>query len=200
MRRPAQSTQLPRPPASTPDASNIGLPLGVILLWLLLAAAAVGVLVIYWRTPVVELYHVTASGPREGVRRMLSFAGYPAALVAAAIALLVADRLHVRTVLLASVGTVVLGASALWAGTTDEADVDTRPVSIAALAGLAISISLSGLLARRLGVVSLRHESGDRRRLVAGLLVLVLALPWIARFSGYHSTASPCSGRSTSPM
>ena len=125
---------------------------------------------------------------------MLSIAGYPAALVAASIALLVADRLHARTVIAASVGTVVLGVSALWAGTTDEADVDARPVSIAALAGLAISISLSGLLARRLGVVSLRHESGDRRRLLAGLAVLVLALPWIAALLGLSLDRVPLLG------
>ena len=54
----------------------------MLLLWALLAAAALGVLVVYWRTPVSELYHVARSGPGEALPRVLSFAGYPSALVA----------------------------------------------------------------------------------------------------------------------
>ena len=189
LRSPKRANSTP-PPAGGAH----GLPAGVLFLWALLAAAAVGVLVVYWRTPVAELYHVTRSGPGEALRRVLSFAGYPSALVAAAIAVLVADRLTRRTVVVAALGSVALGASALWLGTSDEAEVDAKPVSIAALTGLAIAIGLTILLIRRQGTVGLHHQRGDRRRLVAGLFVLAVSLPWLAALLGLSLDRVPLLG------
>ena len=187
LRSPKRANSTP-PPAGGAH----GLPAGVLFLWALLAAAAVGVLVVYWRTPVAELYHVTRSGPGEALRRVLSFAGYPSALVA--IAVLVADRLTRRTVVVAALGSVALGASALWLGTSDEAEVDAKPVSIAALTGLAIAIGLTILLIRRQGTVGLHHQRGDRRRLVAGLVVLAVSLPWLAALLGLSLDRVPLLG------
>jgi hypothetical protein len=168
--------------------------LGVVLLWLLVAAEAAAVLVVYWRTPIAELYHVTQGGPGEGVRRMLSFAGYPSALVAAAIALVVADRLPARATGAAGLASLALGASALWAGSSDEADVDAKPVSVAALTGLAIAVALTVLLVRAQGLERLRRLPGDRGRAAAGLLVLVLSLPWLAALLGVSLDRVPLLG------
>jgi hypothetical protein len=171
-----------------------GLPAGIALLWLLVAVEAAAVLVVYWRTPAAELYHVTHSGPAEGARRLLSFAGYPSALVAAAIALLVADRLPARATVAAALGSLALGASALWAGSSDEADVDARPVSVAALTGLAIAVAMTVLLVRARGLERPRRLPGDRARIVAGLVVLVLALPWLAALLGVSLDRVPLLG------
>lgn len=189
-----RSSKRAKSTAAPPAGGAHGLPAGVLCLWALLAAAAVGVLVVYWRTPVAELYHVTRSGQGEALRRVLSFAGYPSALVAAAIAVLVADRLSRRAVVVAALGSVALGASALWLGTSDEAEVDAKPVSIAALTGLAIAIGLTIQLARRQGVVGFRHERGDRRRLAAGLVVLAVSLPWLAALLGLSLDRVPLLG------
>jgi hypothetical protein len=151
------------------------------VLWAIFAVVAGAIAFTYTRTPVRELYHVSVGGPSAGLRAVLGFAGFPAALMALAVLPLVLDRLRRRIVL---VGTLVAGslaATSILPGALGDDAIDARPPNVLAALGLALTFVLTISAARtpNAGRPS-RRQPGDRVRLLVAAALLFGALPWIA--------------------
>jgi hypothetical protein len=65
---------------------------------------------------------------------------------------------------------------------------------VAALTGLTIAVAMTLLLARRHRLEPLRRRPGDRVRILAGLAVLGLSLPWLAALLGLSLDRAPLLG------
>ena len=156
-----------------------------LVLWCLFLAIAVAAMVTYARLPARELYHVRNPGIDTGIRRGLAFAGFPAAPVAITVVWLLAEHLTRRVVTVVAVAATVLASSVFWPGAVDEADPDSRPVSVLALIAVVAVIGLCIGVARSAGLrrprLRLRRE---RVRLLVFGLVLLVAIPWLAALIG----------------
>ena len=71
-------------------------------------------------------------------------------------------------------------------GVVDQDDLDARWVNALPALGLALALGLTVAALRREGVDFVPHARGDRLRLVLGVLLLVLALPWLTAEWGFH--------------
>ena len=71
-------------------------------------------------------------------------------------------------------------------GVVDQDDLDARWVNAVPALGVALALALTLVAGRREGAAFARHAKGDRLRLVLGLALLVLALPWLAAEAGFH--------------
>jgi hypothetical protein len=74
----------------------VGLPVEVVLVWLIFVVVTAEILVTYSRLPARELYHVSGCGIEGGLSRAVLFVNFPAALVALAVLALVYERLPAR--------------------------------------------------------------------------------------------------------
>ena len=156
------------------------LPLEVALVWAIFILDAVAILVTYSRLPAGELYHVSGSGLRGGLSRVLVDANFPIALAAIAILLILYDRLgRLRVVAVAG---IVLCVPVFWPGVVDEVNLDVRPVN--AIAGVGVLVALSLSLACRFRGWS-RNARGDGYRDVVGTVAVLVALPWIFAELGF---------------
>lgn len=162
------------------------LPLEVALVWAIFVADAIAILVTYSRLPAQELYHVSGSGLRGGLSRVLVDSNFPVALVAIAILLVLLDRLR-RLRPLALVG-IVLCLPVFWPGVVDQANLDARPVNAVAGIGVSLALALSFLCGFRGWSDNAR---GDGYRDVVGALAVLLALPWIAAELGFYLDGVP---------
>jgi len=176
-------------------ASEPGLPVELLAVWLLFAVVGLEIFATYWRLPARELYHVSGSGPTGGASRDLVFLNYPTALVAIAVLVLVADRLATRlTTAVALVG-FVLSAAVFWPGVVDQADLDARPVNKLAGAGVLIAVVLMLAAARSLGPPRRpARQRGDLPRLGIATAALALAVPWLAADLGLSFDGVPVLG------
>lgn len=156
-----------------------------LVLWCLFLAVAVAAMVTYARLPARELYHVANPGIDTGIRRGLAFVGFPAAPVAVAVVWLLAEHLTRRVVTVAAVAATVLASSVFWPGAVDEADPDSRPISVLALIAVVAVIALTAGVARSAGLrrprLRLREE---RTRLAVFVLVFLVEIPWVAALIG----------------
>jgi hypothetical protein len=152
--------------------------------WVALGLVAIAAAVTYTRVPARQLYHVSSSGIDLGLRQSLAFAGYPAAPIAIAIAWLLAERFTRRGVLLAAGVATVLGSAVFWPGAVEEADPDSRPINVVALAAVLIVVVLTIGAARTGGVRCLESRPGDRVRVILSGLLLLAAIPWLAAVIG----------------
>jgi hypothetical protein len=119
------------------------------------------------------------------------FANFPLALVAIAVLLYLVDRSAGWPQPLAVVG-IVLCAAVFWPGVVSQADLDARPVNALAATGVAIALGLSLRLGRP---ARPRRQPGDGVRIVIAVVLLVLALPWIAADLGFFLDGVPVLGR-----
>ena len=74
----------------------VGLPVEVVLVWMIFVVVTAEILVTYSRLPARELYHVSGSGIQGGLSRAVLFTNFPVALVALAVLALVYERLPAR--------------------------------------------------------------------------------------------------------
>jgi hypothetical protein len=171
-----------------------GLPAEVIGVGLLFAALSVAIFVTYTRLPAAELYHVSGNGFSGGASRVLVFLNFPAALVAIAVLLLLAERSRDRASVTAAVAGIALCLPVFWPGVVDEADLDARPVNAVAAIGVGIAVAFAIAAARR-GVedVTWRGRS-DVARIVVATVALLLAVPWIAADLGVSFNGVPVLG------
>ena len=151
-----------------------------LLVWAIFAFVALEILVTYTRTPVHELYQVRFGGIAAGAGRTLAFVGFPLGLAALAVLPIAIDRAHRRHVLLAGLAAAVLAIAILWPGALDEAGLDATPARALAAAGVALSFGLTLAAWHATGAGTLGRERGDGARLLAGFLLAVIALPWMA--------------------
>jgi hypothetical protein len=164
------------------------------LVWALLAAVAVEVLVTYSRLPWQELYHVTGSGLEGGASRALLFLNFPVALVAIAVVLVLLERLDGAVEKAFAVLAIALCAAVFWPKIVDQAKLDARPANAVAAIGVAVAFGLTLRAGGRglLGRLDLRR--GDPARIAIAVVLVALALPWMAADLGFSFDGVPVLG------
>jgi hypothetical protein len=172
-----------------------GLPVEVVLVWVLFAVVTVEVLVTYSRIPSRELYHVSGSGIEGGLSRALVFVNFPVALVALAVLGLIYTRLPGRAYRGVAILAAVLSAAVFWPGIVSQADLDARPVNAVAAIGVLLALVLTGAVASKGGVSRSSWHRADWVRAALALVLLVAALPWLAADLGLYSNGVPLLGR-----
>jgi hypothetical protein len=163
----------------------------VVAAWTLLAVVATEVFVTYARLPVQELYQVRNTGAGTGGARLLAFIGFPASLVAIAVLGLVSARIHRRTAVLSALAGGALTAAIVWPGALGEAGLETQPARLLAFAGVMLSLGLTTLAERAVGLGAVGREPFDRVRVVLAAILLFGALPWMAADLGFSLDRVP---------
>jgi hypothetical protein len=161
------------------------------LVWALLGIVAVEIVVTYARVPPDELYHVSGSGIVSGFGRALVYLNFPVALAALPLVALAADRLRGRPALVAvAIVSAGLCAVVFWPGVVDPADLDRKPIN--ALPALGVGLAL--LLTAVSGLFRVRARVHPAV-VVFSMLLLLLAIPWIAAELGFYLDGVPVLGR-----
>jgi hypothetical protein len=157
------------------------------IVWAVVAALLVAVLVTYARLD--HLYHVTESGVRGGLGRVVVELNYPVAIVALGVLGVVTPYLARSRRPVAALA-AVLCLVVVVPGVVKQSDLDVRWVNaVPALGvGLAAALSLSVVLS------SERHSRGDPLRVVFGVVLVLLATPWIAALLGFYLDGVPVLG------
>ena len=155
--------------------------------WGFLGAVGVAIVVTYWRIPPSELYHVSGEGAAGGFGRALVFLNFSAALVVLPLIAVAADRMRDRrwAVVTAIVG-AALCAVVFWPGVVDQDNLDPRLVNALPAIGVGIALVLtfaSGLF----GVRARIHPAAA----VFAVVLLLLAIPWIAAELGFYLDGVP---------
>jgi hypothetical protein len=159
--------------------------------WALAGGWLVAVLVTYSRLPPAQLYHVSGSGIRGALSRVVVELNFPLALIALAVLATVAGRLPRRV----RPGAAVAAAACLVVvvpGVVRQSNLDARWVNAVPAAGVVLAFACS-LLAD--GPPSPRRARGDGLRLVIAAALVVLASPWIAAGLGFYLDGVPVLGR-----
>ena len=157
-------------------------------IWLLVAVDAVAVWITYSRFPAAELYHVSGSGFRGGLSRVLVELNFPVALIAIGIVLTLFERLD--TPALRWLGVVALGLCAIvvWPGIVRQSDLDARWINVLPAAGVALAVVLTFLA----GPAPRRpFGRSDLVRVAVAAVLLAIALPWIAADAGFYLDGIP---------
>jgi hypothetical protein len=166
----------------------------LLAVWTLFALVSIEVLVTYWRLPWNELYNVTGSGIEGGASRALVFLNFPVALVAIAVLLVLLDRLSTGAGRGLALLAIVLCAAVFWPGVVDQGKLDARPVNAVAAIGVAIALGLTLWSGRRAPAWRLERQRGDPVRLGIVLVLVAVALPWIAADLGFSFDNVPVLG------
>ncbi len=154
-------------------------------LWAVFALVAAELFATYARLHVHELYHVSRVGREGGAGRALVFLNFPVALVAIALVAVVAATARSRTVNRLAVLAVILCAAVFWPGVVDEADLDAKWINTVAAAGVVLAFVLTIAVTRGRGLGPRVRLRGDRVRVVAAVLLALVALPWAAADLGF---------------
>jgi TolB protein len=151
----------------------------------LYALVASAVFATYARLPVQDLYHVSENGRVAGAGRALVFLNFPTALAAIPVVGIVAGQARSRTISRLAIVAAVLCAAVAWPGVVDQTDLDAKWSNAIAAAGVALAIALTVALFRRDGLGPRTRVRGDRVRLAAAVVLVLLALPWIVAELGF---------------
>jgi hypothetical protein len=166
----------------------------VIAVWALNAAVALEILVTYSRLPSNELYNVTGSGIEGGASRTLVFLNFPVALVAIGVLLVLLDRLSAGAERGLALLAIVLCAAVFWPGIVNQGKLDARPVNTVAAIGVAIALGRTLWSGGRGLAGKLERRRGDSTRLVIVLVLVAVALPWMAADLGFSFDSVPVLG------
>ncbi|HEY3018070.1 MAG TPA: hypothetical protein VGJ23_04495 [Gaiellaceae bacterium] len=154
-------------------------------LWTVYALVAAEVFATYARLPVHELYHVSGNGRAGGAGRAVVFLNFPVALAAIALVTVVAAQARSRTVNSLALLAVALCAAVFWPGMVDQADLDVKWPNAIAAAGVLLAVALTVAATRREGLGPRVRVRGDRLRIVAAVVLVLVALPWLAADLGF---------------
>jgi hypothetical protein len=157
-----------------------------------LALAALAVVVTYSRISAQDLYNVSGEGLEGGAGRALVFLGYPIALVALAVLLIVFERLEGALERGAALVSAGLSATIVIPGVVDQNDLDARPVNALAAIGVGIALVLTAVALARGGLGEpLPFGAADAVRLAIAAVLFIAALPWLAAELGFYIDAVP---------
>jgi Tol biopolymer transport system component len=154
-------------------------------LWGLYGLVAAAVFATYSRLSVQELYHVSENGRTGGASRALVVLNFPTALAAIALVAVVAAQARSRTISWLAIFAVVLCAAVAWPGVVDQADLDAKWSNAIAATGVVLALALTVLVTRREALGPRWRMRGDRVRLVAAVILVLISLPWIAADLGF---------------
>jgi hypothetical protein len=150
--------------------------------WAVWAVIASCVVVTYSRLDPAETYHVSREGLAGGLSRALTVVNFPIGLVAIALVLVAVAALPARAVL-AGVPAIALCATIPFFN--DQANLDAHWGSAVPAVGVAIAAVLTAAAAARAGVSLAPRRPWDAGRIVVGIVVLVVSLPWVAAELGF---------------
>jgi hypothetical protein len=153
--------------------------------WALYAADALAVLVVYSLLDPSELYNVSRDGIDGGLSRLLFHLNFPIALAALPLVVLALGALPQRAWLVGAPA-LVLCAFVAVPGVVDQSDLDARPVNGAPAIGVVLALSLTLAAARRAGTDLAPERRGDRWRIAAAVVALLVSLPWLTAELGFH--------------
>ncbi|MFO7572259.1 MAG: hypothetical protein R6W48_06620 [Gaiellaceae bacterium] len=156
-----------------------------VAVWGLLAADVLAVLVTYSVVHPTELYSVSRDGIAGGLSRALVQLNFPVALVAIPLTLLALGALS-RRAWLVGAPAIALCAFVAVPGVLDDEDLDARPVNAAAAIGAALALALTIAATRRTGTRFAHRTGGDRWRIAAATVAVVVSLPWVTAELGFH--------------
>lgn len=154
----------------------------------LLGLSVGAVLITYARIDPAELYHVSEDGLRGGLGRTLVLVNYPIALVSVALAAIAADRLDDRRADAVALVSILLCALVAVPGVVDQDDLDACWVNVLPALGVGLAAALVVAALGKGGVgTSPPRALGDRLRIGAAAVLLVLALPWYFAETGFYA-------------
>ena len=151
--------------------------------WAVWGAIAFAVLVTYSRVDPADTYNVSRHGLAGGLSRTVTLLNFPIALVAVALALLAVAALP-RAAWWAAVPAIALCATIPWF--VDQGDLDARWVNAIPAFGVLIAGGLTAAATSRVGRSFAPRLRGDRLRVIAAIVVLLLSLPWVTAELGFH--------------
>jgi hypothetical protein len=178
----------------TLEQQRNALPLEILVVWALFAIVTIEIVVTYSRLPAEGLYHVSGSGISGGLSRALVFVNFPLALAALAVLAVLYERVSHRSV---AVAAALLCAVVFWPGVVRESDLDGRPVNALAAVGVLLALLLTLEVARGAGVSTRSWRAPDWVRVALALVLLLLAVPWLAADLGFYSNGIRSSGGSS---
>jgi hypothetical protein len=163
----------------------------VVIVWTMFAVVIAAIVVTYSRLPPDDLYNVVGRGFVDGgLSRAVVYVNFPLGIAAMTLLLATADRMSRAQRLLAFL------AAALWVQVfsprvLSESYLDARWSNAAPALGVALALALT------LRTPALRPERvrGDAARIVVGVVLVVLALPWIAAELGFDFAGVPVLGQ-----
>ena len=82
----------------------------------------------------------------------------------------------------------------------DQGDLDARWINALPALGVALALGLTVRAVRREGASFVRRARGDPLRLVLGVALLVLALPWLAAETGFYFPGDAFMGEEIPPV
>jgi hypothetical protein len=176
------------------EIDRAGLPVEVVVVWLLLGIVGIEILVTYSRLPAAELYHVSGTGLEAGASRLLVFANFPVALVALAVLGLIWARLPGRRARQVAVVSGMLCLPVFWPGVVSQANLDAKPVNAAAAVGVVLTIALCARVAWTSGVSLGPWRRSDRGRAAIAAVLVIASLPWFAADLGFFLNGVPLLG------
>ncbi len=155
-----------------------------LLVWGLWALDAAVVAVTYSRVDPARLYHVSGDGLRGGLSRVVVLLDFPLALVAIALTLVGLAALG-RGSWWVGVPAIALCAVTAVPGVVRQEDLDARWINAIPALGVVLALCISVAAAFRAGIELAPRLPGDPLRLVLGVALAVVSLPWISAELGF---------------
>ena len=166
-----------------------------LFVWALWGLIVLAVFITYWRIPPAELYNTSGTGALAGASRVVVYLGYPVAIAAVPLAFIAAARLATRWAYAAATVATLLCFTIGIPGVIDQGDLDARPVNALAAVGVGIAFALTLAALVRHGVGgSPPWTSMDWLRVLAAVVLLLAALPWIFAELGFYISDAPLLG------
>ena len=173
------------------ERQRTGVPLEVAVVWALFAVVTIEVIVTYSRLPARDLYHVSGSGIEGGLSRALVFVNFPLALAALAVLAMLYERVSRRIPVVVA---ALLCAIVVWPGVVRESNLDARFVNALPAFGVLLALLLTFEVARRGGLSRRAWRGADWVRVGLAVVLLLLAIPWLAADLGFYSNGIPLVG------
>ncbi|MDH4102707.1 MAG: hypothetical protein OEW52_10120 [Thermoleophilia bacterium] len=151
--------------------------------WAVWGVMTLAVLVTYSRIDPNDTYNVSREGLAGGLSRSVTLLNFPIALVAIALALLAVAALP-RRAWWAAAPAIALCATIPWF--VDQGDLDARWSNAIPALGVLIAVALTATATSRAGASYARRLPGDRLRVIAAVVVLLMSLPWVTAELGFH--------------
>jgi hypothetical protein len=151
--------------------------------WAIWALIALEVLVTYsWVDP-SETYNVSRDGLVGGLSRALTLVNFPIGLVAIALTLVAVAALPGRAWWAAAPAIALCATIPFF---NDQADLDAHWGNAVPAIGVLVAGGLTAVAARRVGSAFASRRPWDGARVLAGVVVLLLSLPWLTANLGFH--------------